>query len=388
MAVAGVICEYNPFHLGHEKQLRQIRARLGEDAAVICLMSGRYVQRGEPAVFAPSVRAAAAVDCGASLVLELPVTYALRSAEGFAQGGVEILSALGVTEYLAFGCESGDGEALCRTARQMTQPQYTDFLRDALDAGLSYAAARQQALAKFGGDGSLLEKPNDILALEYCKAIFEQKSPLKPLALHRGGDYHAESADCENPSATAVRALLPDGNWRQFVPEQARAHYASAELCTMPCGERAMLSRLRGLTDEEWQSVPFGSEGLWSKVMKAARTEACLQDIITSSKSRRYARTRLQRLLLCAYLGIDADTLAKPAPYVRVLAFDDVGRALLRQIHERSGLPVIHAGQSPPDEAYFALEARCERLYTLFSTEKTLTLGAKEENGRIYYKKM
>ncbi|MBQ1264484.1 MAG: nucleotidyltransferase family protein [Oscillospiraceae bacterium] len=98
MTVAGVICEYNPFHLGHAKQFRQIRERLGEDAAIICVMSGRYVQRGAPAVFEPAVRASAAIDCGASLVLELPVTYALRSAEGFARGGVEILTALGVTD--------------------------------------------------------------------------------------------------------------------------------------------------------------------------------------------------------------------------------------------------------------------------------------------------
>ena len=388
LAIAGVICEYNPFHLGHAKQFRQIRERLGEDAAIICLMSGRYVQRGEPAVFDPSVRAAAAVDCGASLVLELPVTYALRSAEGFAQGGVEILSALGVTEYLAFGCESGDGEALLRTARQMTEPTYTEFLREALDEGLSYAAAREQALSNFGGNGNLLQKPNDILALEYCKAILEQKSLLKPLALQRGGDYHAEFADAEDPSATSIRALLPDGNWQPFVPQEAISHYASAELHTPLAGERAMLARLRGLTDDDWQTVPFGSEGLWSKVMKAARAEASLEGIITASKSRRYPRTRLQRLLLCAYLGIDCETLAKPAPYVRALAFDDAGRALLRQIHERCSLPVIHAGQTPPDEAYAALEARCERLYTLFSTEKTLASTAKAENGRIYYKKM
>ncbi|MBQ1264483.1 MAG: nucleotidyltransferase family protein [Oscillospiraceae bacterium] len=289
---------------------------------------------------------------------------------------------------MAFGCESGDGEALCRTAEQMTQPAYTDFLHEALGDGLSYAAARQQALARFGGDGGLLERPNDILALEYCKAILEQKSPLKPLALHRGGDYHAESADCDNPSATAVRALLPDGAWQNFVPSKACAHYERAPLYTQQSGERAMLARLCAMTDDEWQNVPFGSEGLWSKVMKAARTERSLEDILTASKSRRYPRTRLQRLLLCAYLGIDADTLAKPAPYVRVLAFDDTGRSLLRQMHDRSALPVIHAGQTPSDRDYAALEARCERLYTLFSTEKTLTSSAKEENGRIYYKKM
>ena len=115
MQTAGVICEYNPFHLGHARQLGLIRQQLGPEAAIVCLMSGNYVQRGEPAVFDKCVRARAAVEAGASLVLELPVTYALRSAEGFAAGGVSILSRLGCG-FLSFGCESGDGDAILRAA--------------------------------------------------------------------------------------------------------------------------------------------------------------------------------------------------------------------------------------------------------------------------------
>ena len=157
MQTVGVICEYNPFHLGHARQLAAIRQQLGGDAAVVCLMSGNYVQRGEPAVFDKRVRARAAVDAGADLVLELPVTAALQSAEGFAAGGVRILSALGCG-YLSFGCESGSGEALFRAAEASCAPEFEAFLHEAMQEGLSYAAARQRALAALGADGGLLDE--------------------------------------------------------------------------------------------------------------------------------------------------------------------------------------------------------------------------------------
>lgn len=141
MRTVGVICEYNPFHHGHLTQFRQIRTLFGEDAAIICLMSGNFVQRGECAVFDKLVRASAAVDCGASLVLELPVTGALRSAEGFARCGVEILDALGV-EMLAFGSESGETENFRASRRRWTRRNTTQNCAPALASGQSYPAAR------------------------------------------------------------------------------------------------------------------------------------------------------------------------------------------------------------------------------------------------------
>ena len=210
MAVCGVICEYDPFHLGHEKQLAAIRQKLGAETVIVCLMSGNFTQRGMPAVFDKMTRAKAAVLCGADLVMELPVTAVLQSAEGFASAGVQILSALGA-EYLGFGCECGDAERLMAAAALTLRPEFDAALREEMESGCSYAAARQRAATALGGDGSLLERPNDILAVEYCRAILKQNSPLRPLAILRRGDYHAEEADEEAPSATAVRALLRSG---------------------------------------------------------------------------------------------------------------------------------------------------------------------------------
>lgn len=156
MHICGIICEYNPFHRGHEKQLRQVRQELGADAAIVCLMSGSFVQRGEPAIFEKRVRAQAAVLAGANLVLELPVTKALCSAEGFARGGVEIFSKLGIIDTLAFGCESGDGQAIFTAAQAMCEAEYNRALREILDTGASYPAARQRALEALGLDGKIL----------------------------------------------------------------------------------------------------------------------------------------------------------------------------------------------------------------------------------------
>ena len=144
MKTVGIICEYNPFHLGHAKQLRLIREQFGSDCAVVCLMSGNYVQRGFPAIVDKSLRAQAALSCGADLVLELPLTNVLSSAEGFAAGGVEILSR--ICDTLCFGTESGTKKSLTDTASVLLSPEFKAALMSRLDAGLSFPAARQAAL--------------------------------------------------------------------------------------------------------------------------------------------------------------------------------------------------------------------------------------------------
>ena len=385
MRTVGVICEYNPFHLGHARQLELIRRQLGPETAIVCLMSGNYVQRGEPAVFDKCVRARAAVEAGASLVLELPVTYALQSAEGFAVGGVRILSGLGCG-FLGFGCESGDGDAILRAAEASRLPGFEQALHADLQTGLSYAAARQRALEALGQDGRLLMKPNDILAFEYCRAILAQNSPMRPLAVLRPGDYHADTPDAENPSATAVRRLiLSGGDWRRYVP--AVCTYEAAVPHALFQGERAMLARLRGMTQTDWARAAHGSEGLWSKVWKAVQTQPDYERILEAAKSKRYPRTRLQRLLLCAYLGLDAQTLLREAPYVRVLAFDEAGQAVLRQAKKRGEICLVNAGQRPPDLPYYAMECRAADLYTLFGAPGTCCCAGMEQKYRIFRKK-
>lgn len=379
MEIVGIICEYNPLHLGHAGQIRRIRQTLGGDTAVVCLMSGSFVQRGAPAVYPKSVRAAAALQAGADLVLELPVTYALSSAEGFAMGGVEILSRL--CTRLCFGAECGSEDALMSLARGLLSPGFPSALRTFLDQGLSFPAARQQALHALGLDAGLLSSPNNILGVEYCKAILTLGCAMSPLVIHRPGDYHAQTADPCAPSATALRRMVVQGqSIRSYVPTEL---FQNAPVHTLAAGERAILARLRTMNEEEFSVLPYGGEGLWRKLMHESRRQPDLESILTAVKSKRYTRTRLDRMVMCAFLGIDQQTMSAPAPYARILGFDRRGRELLAMTR-KSGF-FLNVG-TRIDHPYWLLEQRCADLYGLFAVDGPETAGS-EPNQRIIYQK-
>lgn len=382
MKTIGIICEYNPMHLGHKKQIDTIRALRGEDAAIVCLMSGNFVQRGAPAIIDKSLRAKAAVRCGADLVLELPITCALSSAEGFAAGGVEILSNL--CDELCFGAETEDPECLMELASALLSDSFPPLLRRELDAGKSFPAARQAALQAMDLDAALLTTPNNILAVEYCKAILSQNSAMSPLPIVRQGNYHDLEADPQNPSATSIRALMREGRyWKSYVPGEAADIFEHAALHTLSTGERAILSKLRTMTDAEFEALPYGSEGLWRKFMHNCRSEATVEDILAATKSKRYTRTRLDRMLMCAFLGLTEEDLNTPIPYTRILAFNDRGRSILK--NAKSNGIYLNAGEIP-DNTYGELERRVGDLYGLFAHGTPEPPGA-EERRRIYYHK-
>ena len=379
MKITGIICEYNPLHLGHKKQIDYLRRTIGEDCGIVCLMSGNFVQRGSPAIVDKMRRAEAAIRSGADLVLELPVTYALSSAEGFAAGGVRILS--GFCDHLCFGAETADADALRSLASALLREAFSRVLKEKLADGVSFPVAREAALTAMGHDAALLKTPNNILAVEYCKAILAQGSSMKPMPILRQGSYHDQLPDTENPSATAVRTLMSSTNWKRFVPPEAVNCFDGAPLHTLAAGERAILARLRTMTDAEFEALPYGSEGLWRKFMHASRQMATVEDILSATKSKRYTRTRLDRMLLCAFLGITEADLSREAPYVRALAFNDRGREILKQ--GKSCVSVLNIGQ-PTQHPYGALEARCDDLYGLFSEASPEAPGANAAY-RVYY---
>jgi predicted nucleotidyltransferase len=380
LKTVGIICEYNPLHRGHAKQIRRIREEFGPDTAIVCAMSGNFVQRGYPAIADKSLRARAAILCGADLVLELPVTAALSSAEGFAVGGVSVLSK--VCDTLCFGAETADKTALLHIARMLLSEAFPPLLRAELDKGLSFPAARQAALTAMGADAQLLSQPNNILAVEYCKAILQQNAALDSFPILREGDYHAEEADYENPSATAIRALMyREEAFLSYIPEDAQAVFADATLHSIAAGERAILSKLRTMTEAEFEALPYGSEGLWRKLMHACRQAATLEEILAAVKSKRYTRTRLDRMVMCAFLGITQTDLESDVPYTRVLAFNDTGRRILKQAKKEHCF--LNAGEAA-DHPYWELEKRCSDLYGLFAVNSVEAPGL-EENRRVYY---
>lgn len=382
MCIAGIICEYNPLHLGHQKQMDTLRAQLGADTRIVCAMSGNFVQRGHPAIFDKMCRAKAAILAGADLVVELPVTYALSSAEGFAAGGVDILSR--VCDTLCFGAEDADGERLTETAKALLSSEFSEKLRPQLDTGLSFPAARARALKDMGIDAAILDRPNNILAVEYCKAILTQNSNMDILPIHRAGFYHAAQADAENPSATSLRNLIHNrGNWQDFVPEAVLSCFENANIHSLKKGENAILYRLRTMTDAEFEALPYGSEGLWRKLMHASRECRTLEDIVDTTKSKRYTRTRIDRMILCAFLGLTTGDFKSPVPYCRVLAFNDTGRAILKHVKE-SGF-FVNIGEDTR-QPYQEIERRTTALYGLFAD--TPEEPDAEQDYRIYYRNL
>lgn len=363
MKTIGIICEYNPLHNGHKKQLDHIRAVNGPDCAIVCLMSGNYVQRGHPAIIDKQARAKAAVLCGADLVLELPVTASLSSAEGFAAEGVRILSP--ICDSLCFGAETAQTDLLMNAAEYLLSTTFSQQLRAELKNGVSFPAARQAALESAGMDGSLLSSPNNILAVEYYKAILSQNSSMNIMLICREGNYHDPVANMENPSATAVRSLMLEGKpWQPYIPQEALAAFENATHHTLAAGERAILARLRYMTESDFEALPYSSEGLWRKLMHAVNQYANLEEIIAAVKSKRYTRTRIDRMILCAYLGITQELLTRHAPYVRVLALNSKGGRILKTA--RKSEEFINIGQ-PSTHPYQALENKWGSLYGLFA---------------------
>lgn len=380
MDITGIICEYNPLHLGHKKQFDMIKSEYPH-TGIVCLMSGNYVQRGYPAIMDKSLRAEAAICSGADLVLELPVTASLSSAEGFAAEGVRILGSF--CNRLCFGAESAGKESLIATAQALLSSEFSERLRVELDKGISFPVARQAALQAMGVQADTLSLPNDILATEYCKAILQQKSPMEPMPIVREGSYHDTAIDEENPSATALRACMADdGDWLRYVPEEARAVFAGGILHTLSAGEQAILYRLRTMTNAEFEALPYGNEGLWRKLMYNARKFSTLEEIIAATKSKRYTRTRLDRMVMCAFLGITQKDMDSPAPYARVLALNDKGREILKSARKTGVFP--NAGEWV-DSAYQDLEYRTGMVYSLFSVADRAPY--REEDRRVYYKK-
>jgi predicted nucleotidyltransferase len=251
------------------------------------------------------------------------------------------------------------------TARALLSEAFPPLLREELEKGMSFPAARASALKRMRLSDGLLQQPNDILAVEYCKAILAQNSPMEPFPIHREGSYHAEIADSDNPSATAVRNLmLIARNWKACVPPDIREILAAAPLHSLEAGERAMLAKLRTMTDGEFEALPYGSEGLWRKFMHACRGHDTLENILTATKSKRYTRTRLDRMMMCAFLGLTKEDLSSPAPYARVLGFTKRGQQVLHTAKEHTTL--YNVGQRV-DHPQWAIEQRCNDLYGLFA---------------------
>ena len=377
MRAVGIVCEYNPFHRGHLYQIEQSRRALGEDAAVVCVQSGDFVQRGEAALFDKHARAEAACRSGADLVVELPLPWCLSQAEGFATGAVSLLAALGC-DTLSFGSESAALPALERLADFLTCPDTLPRILARMEAepSLSFARARQQLAGEaLGSDAALLSAPNDILAVEYLRALRRLNAPLRPLAIRRLGSGHDAPEAGDYPSAMALRARMEQGgDISPFLPTPAREVLAREQAAGRMCGRRlleiALLSRLYTLGPERFETLADAGGGAGRRLWRAVRAGGGPADMVAAAVSKRFPAARMRRMLLCAALGLCADDTKGTPPYVRPLAMNERGREYLAARRDMLPIPTVtrtadlkKAGLTA--EKVFRIGADAHDLYTL-----------------------
>ena len=375
MPVAGIISEYNPFHRGHLYQVQELRRQLGADCGVVAVMSGNFVQRGEVSILEKHARAEAAVRCGVDLVVELPTVYAAATAEVFARGGVSLLAGCGVVTHLCFSSEAGDLEPLLQAADCLDSGAFAGQLSRFLGQGMSFAAARQAAAAQLLGDtAECLRAPNNNLGVEYLRALRRLGADLTPVTIRRVGAAH-DSGDLSGfASASEIRRRVCSGEpWEDLVPppvaEIFRREIAAGRGPVSMAGcERLVLGKLRAMDEAALAPYDGGGEGLYHRFYRAIRTAATLEEVFQLAKTKRYPHARLRRMALHAWL----DLPAAPAvpPYIRVLAANGRGCALLREMKGRATLPVVMKSASalrlePEAAECFAAESRCTGQYTL-----------------------
>ncbi len=329
MDFTGIIAEYDPFHNGHAAQLAAVRAA-GAQRIAVCMSSGA-VQRGGVPILPESVRVRAALDAGADLVVALPAPYACATAEQFAAAGVHLLTALGC-DTLAFGAETPDAAALLDTAHLLDGEELNARIRQNLATGMTYAAARAAAAdALHPGTGGLLRTPNNILGIEYCKAILHRHAALKPLALPRLGAAHGGGAGAHagTPMASAsfLDGLLLDG-----------ARLETAVLALLRMQDPADFAQVRGV-----------SEGLENRLTAAVREAVSLDDLYTRLKTKRYPHARLRRLVLDAALGFPAE-LPMP-PYLHVLGARKAALPRLKQASLPAATALADLARTGPEAA-------------------------------------
>ncbi|HHW92249.1 MAG TPA: nucleotidyltransferase [Firmicutes bacterium] len=371
MLVTGVIAEYNPFHHGHSHHLKEARRLTGADF-LLCILSGNFTQRGEPAVVNKWARTRMALENGADLVFELPVVYAVRHAQGFAAGAVKLLEATGVVDYLVFGSEHGHTPELKALADFLGQENlpFRERLKTYLEQGYPFPAARSMSLIDYHkqkdipglegltpeGVNTLVRHPNNILGLEYLQALKQIKSAIRPLTIPRlGAGYHEKKLTTRIASATAIRLALHNKNrnspllkfmppkaWRILLEEinEGRAPVFLDSFAPQ------IIALLRRTPLAELRQIAGVGEGLENRLKGVASSSGTIEALLAGLKTKRYTHTRLQRLLLHLLFNFTGEDASDFSPqrepcYLRLLGFTPRGRQLLKCIKKRATLPLV-----------------------------------------------
>ena len=393
MKIAAIVCEYNPFHTGHAHHIAKTREKTGADA-ILCLMSGNFVQRGRPAMFDKFFRAEMALLNGADLVLELPFCYAGQSAAYFAQGAVRMLQDTGVVTHLSFGTETADLEKLQTIAHGLAQEseEFRQELKSQLKMGVKYPLARARAL-----DIPTLTGSNDILAIEYLLAIKRFGAAFSPIVIKReGAGYNQADIPKEDAyiSATGLRGLLRRGELDRALDfVQDNCHRQLKE--KINCGQYTdfevlssyVLGKLRTMTAEEIADYPDVSEGLENRIKQAAVCSIDMAHLLENIQTKRYTQTRIARILCNIAVGLKKQDFTRfqknGAGYLRVLGATETGQRVLKKIKTQTMMPVLtKAAHSDRMDSYakdiFALEMCAGDVFALCMESKQHRAGGQD----------
>lgn len=386
MKILGIVAEYDPFHRGHLLHLTESKKQVAPDLTLIAL-SPCVKQRGELALLSPADRARCALEAGADAVFSLPVCWTVRDAEHYALGAVSLLARLGAT-HLAFGAETADPDLLSRAADLLESPSaaFSSFLKDRLTGGAGWPAAVSAALSSvFSEAEGLLDRPNNILAVSYLRAILRLGLAVRPVVIPRSGSYHAPAVDPAAPSASALREALRSGSYEEaaaavpaYTAAVLRRRFLDACIPDERILDSLLLSRLRSMNESEFASLPDLSEGLENALRIAARTARSRRELIASLSGKRYPAARVSRLCVCALLGLTKERLKNlPLPQ-NALLLGLRKRPEMTALWKDPSFPVVSSftewkkAADPADLAAWRLWAQCCRLPdTLPYTEKT-----------------
>ncbi len=342
MSLIGIVCEFNPFHNGHKYLIDSVKE---ENDTVVCVMSGNFVQRCEPAVFPKEVRVSCALKNGADIVLELPFVYSCASAEIFCENAVKILCDFGC-DKIVFGTENGNLTQLKNTAEILLSEKFEKIFSEYRNKGLSYPNAREKAL-DFCGASFELSSPNDILAVEYIKAIIKNGYKIQPIAVKRKGvEYHSLNANGEFASATLIRKLIYENcDYTSYIDQKSAQVYREAvkngEIVNREKYENAMMTLLRNNVNKIDSDFANMTEGLENRIKEAIINGTSLDEIYALAKTKRYTHSRIRRAVMSVAFGIKKKDVSKSVAYIRLLGFNESACEVLGKCAKNCNLPFV-----------------------------------------------
>ena len=378
---SAIICEFNPFHNGHAHLFSEARKRSAEN--IICIMSGNFVQRGEIAIADKFSRAEAALLSGADLVLELPMPFSAAGAEYFATAGVEIADRLGAVDELIFGSEVGDIEILTEIAKNQLSPQFAETFRMLYKGESGYAASAQLAYESLYGKNEIMSSPNNILAIEYIKAIIKLGSKIIPVTVKREDNFLSENIEGEFPSASALRKIVFEGDIEKISSHMSREAYESLVRAkkngTFPLDMEkyglCILAAMRLASPESISDCEGVGGGLNNRIVRTAREARSYKELMTMLSTKKYTDARLRRSLLFAALGIRHEDMYLHPLYVNLLGANERGRELLSSVRKNSRIEVVtklsekkslvSAFDKAEADRLMEIERRSDSLFTL-----------------------